>query len=53
MQMSNRIRILVMLQTMWLNISYQLYVITKISVIISTYLTAEVYAGAIGLDGGS
>ena len=34
----NRIRILVMLQFMRLNISYQLYVITKISAIISRYL---------------
>ena len=41
-QISNRMRILVMLQIMRLNISYQLYVITKISAIISRYLTAKV-----------
>ena len=40
-QIDNRIRILVMLQIMRLNISYQLYVITKISAIISRYLTAK------------
>ena len=40
-QIYNRIRILVMLQIMRLNISYQLYVITKISAIISRYLTAK------------
>ena len=40
-QMNNRIRILVMLQIMWLNISYQLFAITKISAIISSYLTAK------------
>ena len=40
-QIDNRIRILVMLQIMRLNIIYQLYVITKISAIISRYLTAK------------
>ena len=40
-QIYNRIRILVMLQIMRLNISYQLYVITKKSAIISRYLTAK------------
>ncbi len=40
-QIDNRIRILVMLQIMRLNISYKLYVITKISAIISRYLTAK------------
>ena len=40
-QMYNRIQILVMLQIKWLNISYQLFVITKISAIISRYLTAK------------
>ena len=39
-QIDNRIRILVVLQIMRLNISCQLYVITKISAIISRYLTA-------------
>ena len=41
MQIDNRIRILVMLQIMLLNISSPLYVITKISAIISRYLTAN------------
>ena len=40
-QIDNRIRILVMLQILRLNISYQLYVITKISAIISRYFTAK------------
>ena len=40
-QIYNRIRILVMLQIMRLYISYQLYVITKISAITSRYLTAK------------
>ena len=40
-QIYNRIRMLVMLQIMWVNISYQLYVITKISAIISRYFTAK------------
>ena len=40
-QIDNRMRILVMLQIMRLNISYQLYVITKIPAIISRYLTAK------------
>ena len=40
-QIDNRIRILVMLQIMMLNISSPVYVITKISAIISTYLTAK------------
>ena len=40
-QIDNRIRILVMLQIMMLNISSPVYVITKISAIISRYLTAK------------
>ena len=40
-QIDNRIRIFFFLQIIRLNISYQLYVITKISAIISTYLTAK------------
>ena len=40
-QIDNRIRILVMLQIMMLNISSPGYVITKISAIISRYLTAK------------
>ena len=40
-QIDNRIQILVMLQIMMLNISSPVYVITKISAIISRYLTAK------------
>ena len=40
-QIDNRIRMLVMLQIMMLNISSPVYVITKISAIISRYLTAK------------
>ena len=40
-QIDNRILILVMLQIMMLNISSPVYVITKISAIISRYLTAK------------
>ena len=40
-QMYDRKRILVMLQIMWPNISYYLYVITKISAIISRFLTRK------------
>ena len=40
-QIDNRIRILVMLQIMMLNISSPVYVITKISAIISRCLTAK------------
>ena len=40
-QIDNRIRMLVMLQIMMLNIGSPVYVITKISAIISRYLTAK------------